>query len=138
MANCPYLKLEQSHCAGCTGWRCLAFGRKKKISDPSTCQNEEEWDECPRYVDATTKPSGIGVLGMPRLTPRVTPLPPPQAPQCEYLGIPPGGEACCFMWCYGGNVPLRTTKTCHSPSSMTECRYFIKASRAGVKPYASA
>jgi len=137
MASCPYLKLEQSHCAGCQGYRCLAFGRKKKVSDSDleTCKVESEWEECPRYLDATaTKPSGIGVLGTPRLTPRVTPLPPPQPTGCVYLGVTSGETCCSNMWCYANNMPLRTTKTCYSPSSTAECRYFVKASRAGVKP----
>jgi len=138
--GCPYLRFDESHCAGCRGWRCIAFGRKKKLSDISICQNEEEWSECPRYLDATVaKPSGIGSLGMPGSTvvasvPRATPLPAPHAIGCKYLGPPPGG-ACCYKWCYAGSVPLRTTKICLSPPSRAECKYYVDGIRRRLKPY---
>lgn len=145
MVNCPYLTFDKSHCAGCHGWRCTAFGRKKKLSDVSVCQSEEEWGACPRFLDAsTTRPSGIGVLGIgisrsvsDISRQRVVVIPQPQALSCEYLGIPPGGEACCFQWCYAGNRPVRSTKTCFSPPSRAECKHFVKAKREGVKSYAN-
>ena len=136
--HCPYLRFDESHCAGCQGWRCYAFGRKKKISDPSMCQNEEEWDECPRYVDAATKSSGIGALGMPRLTPKVTPLPPPQPIGCEYMSVSSSRGCCSNMWCDAGNMMLRSTKKCYSPSTVLECKLYVKAKREGVKPHTGA
>jgi len=141
--GCPYLRYDESHCAGCRGWYCAAFGRKKKMSDISICQSEEEWLECPRYMDASSgKSSGIGVLGAPKpkviieRVSRANPIPTPNLPPgCEYMGIPPGGPACCFVWCYADNRAIRSTKICRHKPSKSECRYFIQAKRRGVKPY---
>jgi len=144
MTNCVYLIFEQSHCAGCHGWRCTAFGRKKKLSDSMICQNEEEWTECPRYLAATTaRPSGIGVLGMPgsmsdTLGELAVAVPQPQALPCEYLGMPANDGWCCHQWCIAGNVAVRSTKVCNSPPSRAECRYYVDGKRRGVKAYAGA
>ena len=131
--SCPYLSYDESHCAGCRGWRCIAFGRKKKLSDVSICQNDEEWPECPRYLEAAGGSSGIGVLGMPGV-PRSESLPLPQVLPCIYLGMPDGG-GCCHKWCIAGNVAVRSTKVCNSPPSRAECKYYIQGRRRGVKPY---
>jgi len=139
MTNCPYIIFDQSHCAGCHGWRCTAFGRKKKLSDVSVCQAEEEWVVCPRYLATTTaKPSGIGVLGMPGSTtsgaaPLAVPAPPPPATGCEFMSVA-GSRGCCSnMWCDAGNMMLRSTKKCYSPSTMAECRLYVKAKRKEAK-----
>ena len=132
--SCPYLRYDESHCAGCRGWYCAAFGRKKKLSDTVVCQDGEEWPECPRYIDTIgAKPVGIGVLGMPRST-AVAPPPPSQALPCIYLGMPEGG-GCCHQWCVAGNVAVRSTKVCNSPPSRDECKYYIQGIRRGVKQY---
>ena len=154
MVKCPYLKYDQSpSCVACTGWRCYAFGRKKKVSDTSVFMDEDEWLECPRYVDATApkevdpipvvKASGIGVIGAPgsatKVAPRVRAPTRPKAPvisgDCPYLGpVPMGETACCGMWCYSTYGPVRTGTTCQSPPSWRECKHVFSAHRRGVKP----
>ena len=152
MVNCPYLRHETSHCSGCTGWHCYAFGRKKKLSDQAMCIDDAEWPECPRYrkkVESTKKAPdpiptvqfrGIGVVsppGVKRVTHRRPAPPPPPPDDCPYLGPVPAGEtACCGLWCYATNGPVRTGTTCQSPASWRECREMFAASRRRVKPYA--
>lgn len=146
--NCPYLHYEASHCAGCTGWHCYVFGRKKRLSDTSMCANEDEWVECPRYLKkvAPTDPDGIptvqlrgiGVLGAPRVrgAPRMR-RPPLPADDCPYLGpVPTGEKACCGYWCYSTGGPIRSVKACHSRPSWRECKFLFQGQRRKVKPYA--
>ncbi len=139
MTNCTHLIFEQSHCVGCHGYRCIAFGRKKKLSDVSVCRDGEEWVVCPRYLAAATaKPSGIGVLGMPGSTtdvaaPRVIPVSSPQMVGCEYMSVSSSSGCCSNMWCDVGNMVLRSTKKCYSPSTVLECKHYVKAKREGVK-----
>jgi len=70
MVNCPYLIYEASHCAACTGWACNAFGRKKRLTDISMCQDNEEWLECTRYTTKT------GTVKEPEPEEEVVELPP--------------------------------------------------------------
>jgi len=70
MVNCPYLIYEASHCAACTGWFCVVFGRKKKLTDISMCKVNAEWLDCTRY---TTK---IGTAKEPEPEEEVVELPP--------------------------------------------------------------
>lgn len=152
MVKCDYLTYDQSQsCAGCTGWRCYAFGRKKKVSDTTVCMEEEEWIECPRYVKAVepekiepipvVKAKGIGVIGQPKTAvfkDPTRPKPNTLPADCPYLGpIPKGKTACCGIWCYATDGPLRTGTTCHSRPSWQECKRLFEAHRKGVKPVAS-
>lgn len=50
MVNCPYLNYEPPECAGCTGWVCDAFGKKKRLTHTSICVDDEQWPECTRYL----------------------------------------------------------------------------------------
>lgn len=149
MVNCPYLIYEASHCAGCTGWACQAFGRKKRLSDTSMCVVNEEWLECPRYtakIEKVTKSpdpipvvkldEGIGVVSLPgkkipeSVAVERAALAPPPGEDCPYLGPVPLGEvACCGFWCHANNTPIRTTTACKSPPTWRECP---RSFRAGV------
>lgn len=50
MVNCPYLTYDPSHCAACTGWFCVVFGQKKRLTDTAMCVNKEDWLTCTRYT----------------------------------------------------------------------------------------
>ena len=114
MADCPYLLFEASHCRACSGFFCTAAGRKKKISNPSMCKDEEEWIECPRYL-ATLSPSERAALAEAGTTTKKLRVPiatPITVKKCPYLGPRPDG-GCCGMWCYGINKYLKLShKTC--------------------------
>jgi hypothetical protein len=43
-------------CHSCTGWFCVAKGRKKKVGDTTICNNEELWRECVRYLQVYPAP----------------------------------------------------------------------------------
>ena len=52
MTRCEFLVNEVSlSCTSCTGWFCLAKGRKKKVGDTTICNNDEMWSICARLVD---------------------------------------------------------------------------------------
>lgn len=158
MVNCPYLIYEPSSCVACTGWVCQAFGRKKRLSDTSVCVDEEQWVECPRYLQKVTpvkEPESeeevielppteevtstqtigetITVTAEPESVEVQAPLPAPST-DCPYLGpVPAGKEACCGFWCYAYDSPIRTTTACNSPPTWRECKGFMKAASRGVK-----
>jgi len=57
MTRCEFLIYERSKsCSGCTGWFCVAKGRKKKVGDTTICNNDELWGECTRYLQVYPKP----------------------------------------------------------------------------------
>ena len=146
MVNCPYLIYETSHCAGCTGWSCNAFGRKKRLSDTSMCVLNEEWLECPRYtkkIGSVTKVDpipvvklrGIGVVSPPgekRESVKTVASIPLPGDDCPYLAPDPPGATCCSGFhCRAANVSLRAFKICKVPP-YHECQRYQKAVRQGV------
>jgi len=148
MVNCPYLIYETSHCAGCTGWSCTVFGRKKRLSDTSMCVVNEEWIECPRYttkIGTVKEPDpipvvsvkGIGVLLPPGEIPEAVAVEraasaPPPGDDCPYLAPDPPGATCCSGFhCRAANVSLRAFKICKVPP-YHECQRYQKAVRQGV------
>lgn len=51
MTRCEFLVREVSKsCTTCTGWFCVAKGRKKKVGDTTICNNDEQWSICTRYL----------------------------------------------------------------------------------------
>ena len=142
MGNCPFLVLEQSHCAGCSGYFCTAFGRKKKLNDLTDCRKEALWSVCPRYTSnvdklVPVKRPGIGVIGQPAQPVRLV-APRPALDVCPFLGPPPPGVCNCPLWCHAGSHVVRSSKVCHSRPSRVECRDYQSGMKRGVKPYASA
>lgn len=113
MVDCPYLSFKASHCRGCSGFFCTAKGRKKKISDPSMCKDEEERIECPRYL-ATLSPTELAALveAVTTLEKHEVIVAQVKPKKCPYLGPRPDGQ-CCGLWCYGINKYLKLPhKTC--------------------------
>ena len=159
MTRCEFLTYEKSKsCSGCTGWFCLAKGRKKKVGDAATCNDEELWSECTRYLQVYPKPPDLEIepiiefsstetfneplyledvlledeiIDIPKPTP---PKPKPLLQTCPYLGPPPPGvRTCCGLYCYAENVAVRTGTTCHSRPSWRECVKRLRAVKRGVK-----
>lgn len=164
MVNCPYLTYDPSHCAACTGWFCVVFGQKKRLTDTAMCINNEDWLTCTRYTrkigtakepEPETKEEVIElppteevttITGVDMETIRVVvepepiearvPTPAPSS-DCPNLGpVPAGKVACCGFWCHANDSPIRTTTACTSPPTWRECRRYVKASRQGVKTVA--
>lgn len=53
MTDCEFLlHVVKKTCAGCRGWFCTSKGSKKRLLDTAICTDEEEWLECPRYLEA--------------------------------------------------------------------------------------
>ena len=130
MVNCPYLIYEASHCASCTGWSCNVFGRKKRLSDTSMCIVNEEWIECPRYlqkVPAAKVSDPIPTISFQKVDP-VTKEPEPEVEE-EVIELPPTEEVTSVS---GGDV--ETIKVTLEPESVelevppptpsTDCPYF--------------
>lgn len=157
MTDCEFLLNEtKKTCAGCRGWFCTSKGSRKKLLDTAICTDEEEWSECPRYLEVYPTPAKESeeVIELPPTEPVTTftgvdtemievtvePEPiqaqPPPVPStdCPYLGPVPAGEyGCCGYWCYAKADPLRSVKRCKSRPSWRECRRKYDAERAGVK-----
>lgn len=152
MTNCEFLTYERSpSCGNCTGWRCIAKGRKKKVGDNTICTNKALWEDCVRYVSVYPKPEeppsietypnrNIINTSEIKLEPKSKPIidptrpPPPPPSLCPYLGPPPKGvQTCCGMYCHADNTPLRTGSQCKSYPTYLECVKKQVADRRGKR-----
>jgi len=155
MVDCEFLLHEtKKTCTSCRGWFCTSRGSRKKLLDTAICTDEEEWIECPRYLEAHPKPepekeiielppteevttiSGVDVetltVTVEPLTVQLTPPSPPT--DCPYLGsVPSGCRGCGNYWCYAKDEPLRVVKRCKSRPSWRECMRRLKAEKKGIK-----
>ena len=135
MSECPYLSFSESKsCANCTGYRCVAYGRAKKLTDVALCK--EGYRECPRYVDAAgvkveePKVFTTNTGNFDTTTVKVEVPPPPQVKayikspcgcgeeirlsNCPYQSTnpPPGMKPCTGVWCHANNKSVRVPKNC--------------------------
>ena len=164
MARCEFLIREESKsCVACTGFYCMALGRKRKLSVVDDCNNNPL--ECTRYLEAHPElveaATQVGKAMDPDLEKLAAEVKPkkkarpkkakprktvkaevvvvpkvvlPPSTDCPYLGpIPEGCSGCCDVWCYATDTPLRSFKHCKSPPSWRECRFRVEAERQGVK-----
>jgi hypothetical protein len=117
MTSCSYLIYKESKsCTGCSGFRCTAGSREKKLSDVSACQNEEEWRECVKYL--SLQPNAEATAATEATTAPEAPAPPTV---CPYLGDIPL-EGCCSATCYVKGVRVAIRK-CRNWEACT--RYLI-------------
>ena len=143
MTNCEFLIFERSpSCGNCTGWRCIAKGRKKKVGDTTICTDPELTVECVRYlsvypqaIERVEEISSIETFRVlsdirefkikPKAKPIFDPTKPPPLPTlCPYLGPPPPDvQTCCGMYCHANNEALRTGIQCKSRPTWLECRH---------------
>ena len=135
MVNCQYLIWKApTGCVNCSGWRCTAGSREKKLSDVSVCQNEEAWRECAKYLslqpnaEATTlsTPTTFEELALP--TAPEAPAPPTV---CPYFGDIPL-EGCCSATCYAKGVRVAIRKC----RNWEMCTRYLAAKFQGVPFYA--
>ena len=135
MSDCPYLIFRESKsCTSCTGFKCLAYGREKKLSDTSICKGD--YNECQRYVDAEKTrliaPASASVESTEEklvdpTSPTVVELPKPvfvknpcgcgediRLSNCPYQStkLPEGKQSCTGVWCYANNKSVRVPKNC--------------------------
>lgn len=165
MTRCEFLVNEvSSSCTSCTGWFCMAKGRKKKVGDTTICNNDELWSTCTRYLQvypeqeplpppepkpeleieeiSSTETFDEYTLPVDEvLEDEITDIPEPPKPRiprilCPYVGAPPPGvKTCCGLYCYAVNEPVRTGTQCKSRPSWLECVKRVQAVNRGV-PYA--
>ena len=148
MKNCPYLIFkEPTGCVDCSGFRCTAGSREKKLSDVSICQNEEAWRECAKYL--SLQPNAAELIISTPIISEWTPLestttivhgnnatPAPvititaTSQTCPYLEPTPGNE-CCSATCHAKEIRVVPRKNCRSPE---QCTRYLAAKLAG-KPY---
>lgn len=160
MSECPYLKFSESKsCVNCTGYRCVAYGREKKLSDTTQCKSN--YMECLRYIDI------MGVKEKPMNIPTISPetakellenseagdisITPLQFTKpvfirnpcgcgedvrlslCPYQSttLPEGKSSCTGVWCYANNKSIRVPKNCWNYSI---CTVYLMSKFKGV-PY---